>query len=88
MPYASPAQSRFIHAKAGEGVSWAKKFVNDSKGTKVPPKFSYIPKSKQQAMRPLGTVIPGNSKRGKRIRQAHKLGPRIKPWLGGGDTGA
>lgn len=35
-----------------------------------------------------GSVIPGNSRRGKRIRQAHKLGPRIKPWLGGGDTGA
>ena len=35
MPYESPRQSRFIHAKAGEGVAWAKKFVADSHGTKV-----------------------------------------------------
>jgi hypothetical protein len=30
MPYESQAQSRFIHAKAGEGVPWAKKFVADA----------------------------------------------------------
>lgn len=40
MPYASPAQSRFIHMKASEGVGWAKKFVNDSKGTKVFDQFT------------------------------------------------
>lgn len=36
MPYRSQAQSGFIHAKAAEGVPWAKKFVADSHGTKVP----------------------------------------------------
>lgn len=36
MPYASNRQSRFIHAKASEGVGWAKKFVADSHGTHVP----------------------------------------------------
>ena len=36
MPYRSEAQSRFIHAKAREGVGWAKQFVADSHGEKVP----------------------------------------------------
>jgi hypothetical protein len=36
MPYASRAQSAYIHAKAGEGVSWAKRFVRDAHGTHVP----------------------------------------------------
>lgn len=36
MPYASEKQSRFIHAKAAEGVPWAKKFVSDAHGTTVP----------------------------------------------------
>lgn len=36
MPYRSLAQDRFIHAKASEGVHWAKKFVADSHGTHVP----------------------------------------------------
>lgn len=36
MPYASEAQSRLIHAKAAEGVAWARKFVADAHGTKVP----------------------------------------------------
>lgn len=35
MPYESPRQSRFIHAKAAEGVPWAKKFVADAHGTHV-----------------------------------------------------
>ena len=35
MPYASRRQERFIHAKATEGVPWAKRFVADSHGTKV-----------------------------------------------------
>ena len=35
MPYASNRQSRFIHAKAAEGIDWAKKFVSDSHGTHV-----------------------------------------------------
>jgi hypothetical protein len=30
MPYASQAQSRFIHRKAGLGVPWAQKFVADA----------------------------------------------------------
>jgi len=30
MPYKSEAQSRFIHAKANEGMGWAKKFVRHS----------------------------------------------------------
>jgi len=30
VPYESQAQSRFVHAKAGEGVPWAKKFVSDA----------------------------------------------------------
>lgn len=36
MPYRSQAQSAFIHAKAAEGVGWAKQFVADSHGEKVP----------------------------------------------------
>lgn len=36
MPYASEAQSGFIHAKAAEGVPWAKQFVADAHGTHVP----------------------------------------------------
>lgn len=35
MPYRSKRQSRFIHAKAREGVGWAKRFVQHSHGTKV-----------------------------------------------------
>lgn len=35
MPYSSQRQSRYIHAKAGEGVSWAKRFVKDAHGTHV-----------------------------------------------------
>lgn len=35
MPYRSKAQSAYIHAKANEGVGWAKKFVADSHGKKV-----------------------------------------------------
>jgi hypothetical protein len=30
MPYASLAQSRFIHAKANAGTPWARKFVADA----------------------------------------------------------
>lgn len=37
MPYASQAQSRLIHAKAAQGVQWARKFVADAHGSKVPP---------------------------------------------------
>lgn len=37
MPYRSEAQSRFIHAKAAQGVAWAQKFVADAHGSKVPP---------------------------------------------------
>ena len=29
MPYASEAQSRYIHMEAAKGVGWAKKFVAD-----------------------------------------------------------
>lgn len=36
MPYASQAQSRFIHAEAAQGIGWAKKFVADAHGSKVP----------------------------------------------------
>lgn len=36
MPYRSLAQNAFIHAKAGEGVPWAEKFVADSHGETVP----------------------------------------------------
>ena len=36
MPYRSEAQSAYIHMKASEGVPWAKKFVADSHGEKVP----------------------------------------------------
>lgn len=36
MPYASQAQSRLIHAKAAQGVRWARKFVADAHGSKVP----------------------------------------------------
>lgn len=36
MPYASEAQSRYIHMLARRGVKWAAKFVADSHGTKVP----------------------------------------------------
>lgn len=35
MPYASVKQDRYIHAKAAEGIPWAKKFVADSHGTHV-----------------------------------------------------
>jgi hypothetical protein len=30
LPYQSLRQSRFIHAKASEGVPWAEKFVRDA----------------------------------------------------------
>jgi hypothetical protein len=43
MPYASEAQSRFIHALAAQGVKWAVKFVNDAHGTKVP-KIDHVKK--------------------------------------------
>lgn len=36
MPYRSQAQSAYIHAKANEGIGWAKQFVADSHGEKVP----------------------------------------------------
>lgn len=32
MPFASNKQRKYIYAKAGEGVGWAKKFVKDAKG--------------------------------------------------------
>lgn len=35
MPYQSVQQSRFIHAKAAQGVPWAVKFVHDAHGTHV-----------------------------------------------------
>lgn len=35
MPYESAKQSRYIHAKANEGVGWAKRFVKHSHGTHV-----------------------------------------------------
>lgn len=36
MPYASEAQSRYIHMLAADGVAWARKFVADAHGSKVP----------------------------------------------------
>jgi hypothetical protein len=30
MPYASQAQSRFVHAKANQGVPWAEQFAADA----------------------------------------------------------
>jgi hypothetical protein len=38
LPYKSQAQSNYIHAKASEGEPWAKKYVADSHGSKVPKK--------------------------------------------------
>lgn len=35
MPYRSKKQAAFIHAKAAEGVPWAKRFVADAHGTHV-----------------------------------------------------
>ena len=35
MPFRSVKQAAFIHAKAGEGVPWAKRFVADAHGTHV-----------------------------------------------------
>ena len=35
MPYQSKAQAAYVHAKAAEGVPWAKKFVAHSHGQKV-----------------------------------------------------
>jgi len=36
MPFESERQRRYIYAKAGEGVPWAKKFVADSHGEVKP----------------------------------------------------
>lgn len=52
MPYKSEAQSRFIHAKAGEGTPWAKKFVADAqhgKGSvsKLPERLSQLASKRQ-----------------------------------------
>ena len=49
MPYKSLAQNRFIHAKAGEGMSWAKKFVADSHGETVP-KVGHVDKPKKSLL--------------------------------------
>lgn len=50
MPYESAKQSRFIHAKAAEGVPWARKFVADAHGSKVP-KRKLKAKRKKKASR-------------------------------------
>jgi len=47
VPYASEAQSRYIHAKAAEGVPWAVKFVHDAEGTKVP-KIDHVRKKRKK----------------------------------------
>lgn len=38
MPYASKKQRGYIHAKAEEGVAWAKKYVKDADRAKQPTK--------------------------------------------------
>lgn len=80
------AQRSSRKALIGQVSNLLVKRKNAGTGDKMPKPVAFG--QKQVAMRPLGTVIPGTSKRGKRIRQAHKLGPRIAPFLGGGDTGA
>lgn len=51
MPYASDKQNRFVHAKAAEGVPWAKKFVSDAHGTHVGDPKDVAPKRRLKAKR-------------------------------------
>ena len=50
MPYASEAQSRYIHLLAAQGVKWAVKFVRDAHGTKVP-KIDHVKKRRRRRQR-------------------------------------
>lgn len=36
MPSKSLAQDRFVRAKAAEGADWAKRWISDERGTKIP----------------------------------------------------
>lgn len=48
MPAVSQAQNRFIHAKAREGVRWARKFLADSEGEPIPNVERVRPRSRQK----------------------------------------
>lgn len=50
MPYASEAQSRYIHMEAAKGVPWAEKFVADAHGSKVP-KVQHVRHKKRKKVR-------------------------------------
>lgn len=45
MPYVSKAQRGFIHARASEGVGWAKRFVAEADRMKQPTQH-YVPQSR------------------------------------------
>lgn len=48
MPYKSKKQRGFIHARAKEGVAWAKRFVKDADKAPQPTKTRVKPKKKQK----------------------------------------
>jgi hypothetical protein len=50
MPSKSLAQDRFVRAKAAEGVAWAKRWIEDEHGMKIP-HIQHVRRAKRKTKR-------------------------------------